>query len=310
MQALDRLISLARIEGRLDLRCLLNGPLEVDHASEPLGVSSFHVVLDGQCALRRHGAQDVALVAGDIVLLPRGQAHVIVLPETTLAARQPTTHFNGTVLVRSNVASGVPALDLLCGRFAYASPATLIEALPDIIKVRFTDTSLDLVVSAMRRECEAPLAGSQTIVGAMSTALFAMTLRAWLDHAPELAGVLALLSSKRVGQAVIAMLEHPGKPWSIALLADQAAMSRASFMRSYTNLSTESPLQFLGRVRMQRASGLLTDSNRSIGDVAAEVGYASETAFARKFKEIFAVSPGQYRRDGPPRAHLQPMTAS
>ena len=293
-QALDRLIQLARVQGILDLRCLLNGPLQIDHGAEPKGIAAYHVVLAGTCLLQMPGLADLQLGAGDIVLLPRGQTHLIqILGEAK--PQPPATHFNGALLVRSNVASGVPALDLLCGRFAYAYPTALIDALPDVIHVRSMDSDMDALVATMRREAEAAQPGAVVIVGAMSTALFAMTLRSWLSSAPQLAGVLALLSHARVSQAVTAMLDAPGEPWTIALLAKRAAMSRASFMRAYASLSSDTPLESLARMRMQQASQLLAHSTRKISDIAAAVGYLSEAAFAKKFKEVFQLPPGQFR---------------
>jgi AraC-like DNA-binding protein len=85
--------------------------------------------------------------------------------------------------------------------------------------------------------------------------------------------------------------------WTVTRLAELAAMSRASFMRLYATLSPEPPLHFLSTIRMQLASRLLTQSSRKIVDIAAEVGYSSEAAFSKRFKEVFALPPGRYRLD-------------
>ncbi|WP_144107261.1 AraC family transcriptional regulator [Paraburkholderia sp. BCC1886] len=297
MQALDQLIRLARIQGMLDLRCLFIGPLDVDHPPEPPGTAAFHVILSGQCSLRRKGGAQVDLAAGDVVVLPRGDAHMISVSGEAAAARMPTTLVNGAVPVRSNLEGGPPSLDLLCGRFAYAPPTPLMDALPDVIQVRFPDQPLEWMVATLRSESEEARAGAESIVTAISTALFTMILRVWLADAPRLGGILALLSHKRIGQAMLAMLGAPGEAWTLARLAEQAAMSRASFMRVYATLATEPPLQLLGTIRMQLAGRLLTESSRKIGDIAAEVGYNSEAAFSKRFKEVFALSPGRYRHE-------------
>ena len=295
MHALDRLIQLARVQGVLDLRCLLSGPLEIDHQAEPEGVAAYHVVLAGQCQLQRPGTTDLKLTGGDILLLPRGQAHVIRIASAALRPRAPESHFNGAVQVRSNVASGAAELDLLCGRFAYAYPSALIDVLPDVVLVRSNDPDLKLLVSILRRETETAMPGAQSIVGAVSGALFAMVVRHWLNETPGVTEILAVLSHPRVGLAVTAMLLAPGEPWTIALLAQRAAMSRASFMRAYASLSTQTPMEALGRIRMQQAGYLLTHSNDKIGDIAAAVGYTSETAFAKKFSETLKATPRQFR---------------
>jgi AraC family transcriptional activator of mtrCDE len=295
MQALDRLIQLSRVQGALDLRCLFRGPVEIDHAPEPLGVAAYHIVLDGECALRRPGFADTQLRAGDIALLTRGDAHVIgVAGNAPPHAMQ--SHFNGALTVRSNHGGEGASLDLLCGRFEYATPALLIDALPDFIHLSMDDAALAALVATMRRESEEVQAGAQSIVSALSTALFTMILRAWLTRDPSLGGVLALLANRRVGQAVIAMLEKPAEAWTLERLASLAAMSRATFVRAFSALIDDTPLVLLGKIRMQLASRLLTHSTKSIDDVAAEVGYQSEAAFSKKFKETFGVAPGRFRQ--------------
>jgi AraC family transcriptional activator of mtrCDE len=122
-----------------------------------------------------------------------------------------------------------------------------------------------------------------------------MVLRAWLAEQPSLSGVLALLAHRRLGASVIAMLERPADPWTLEMLAKEAAMSRATFMRAFSAHSESSPLALLGHVRMQLASTMLTHTKKSIADVAANVGYQSEAAFSKRFKEVYGVAPGKFR---------------
>ena len=77
MDALDRLIQLSRLQGALDLRCLLSGQWELDHPPAPPSEAVYHVVLAGSCFLKFRGKADVRLETGDIVMLPRGDAHVL-----------------------------------------------------------------------------------------------------------------------------------------------------------------------------------------------------------------------------------------
>ncbi|SAL74839.1 AraC family transcriptional regulator [Caballeronia peredens] len=300
MDALDKLIQLANLTGALDLRCLLSGPLELDHAPAPAGESLYHVVLDGACTVLRHGHAPLELKAGDIFLLPRGDAHVVsIKPREAGAAAAPVEkHDNGAVTVETNCGGQRPGVDLLCGRFLYAPRALLIDVLPDVVHVSFTRASapyLDPLVQTMRREADEAQLGAPSIVTALSTALFTMVLRAWLAEQPSLAGVLALLANRRLGASIIAMLERPAEPWTLEMLAREAAMSRATFMRAFSAHSDSSPLALLSHVRMQLASTMLTHTKKSIADVAADVGYQSEAAFSKRFKELYGVAPGKFR---------------
>ncbi|SAL66690.1 AraC family transcriptional regulator [Caballeronia arvi] len=301
MDALDKLIQLANLSGALDLRCLLSGPLELDHAPAPAGEAVYHVVLDGKCTVLRKGQTPLELNAGDIFCLPRGDAHVLSIKarEDCAGKADLEKHHNGAVTVESNCGDSAPGIDLLCGRFLYAPRALLIDVLPDVVHVSFSNASapyLAPLVQTMRREAEDAQLGAPSIVTALSTALFTMVLRAWLADQPSLAGVLGLLANRRLGASIIAMLERPAEPWTLEMLAKEAAMSRATFMRAFSAHSESSPLALLSHVRMQLASTMLTHTKKSVADVAAEVGYQSEAAFSKRFKELYGVAPGRFRQ--------------
>ena len=58
MDTLSRLIDLARPQASLDLRCLLSGAFDIDHAPMEAGVAPFHLVLGGACLIETpDGAQ-------------------------------------------------------------------------------------------------------------------------------------------------------------------------------------------------------------------------------------------------------------
>jgi AraC family transcriptional regulator, activator of mtrCDE len=303
MDALDRLIQLANLSGALDLRCLLRGPLELDHAPAPAGEAVYHVVLGGTCSIVRKGQPTLTLSAGDIFVLPRGDAHVVNVSSSAAQAHSPAVRIqpNGAVNLKSNVHDGDAAeLDLLCGRFLYAPRALLIDVLPDVVHVSFSNASapyLAALIGAMRREAEDAQIGAPSIVTALSTALFTMVLRAWLAEQPSVAGVLGLLANRRLGASIIAMLERPAEAWTLDMLAKEAAMSRATYMRAFATHSESSPLALLSHVRMQLASTMLTRTKKSIADVAADVGYQSEAAFSKRFKELYGIAPGRYRTE-------------
>jgi AraC family transcriptional activator of mtrCDE len=53
---------------------------------------------------------------------------------------------------------------------------------------------------------------------------------------------------------------------------------------------------YLGRWRMGLAARILSESDASLAEVAARVGYDSEFAFSRAFKRIRGVAPSAFRR--------------
>jgi AraC family transcriptional activator of mtrCDE len=73
-------------------------------------------------------------------------------------------------------------------------------------------------------------------------------------------------------------------------------MSRATFMRAFAKLAGNSPWTLLTQVRMQMAYGLLSRTQSGLSDIAAQVGYQSQAAFSKVFKDTYGMAPGQLRR--------------
>jgi AraC-like DNA-binding protein len=73
-------------------------------------------------------------------------------------------------------------------------------------------------------------------------------------------------------------------------------MSRTSFATKFTNLVTNTPIDYLTSWRMQKALRAMHDGEENLSEIALEVGYSSEAAFAKAFKREFGESPGAFRR--------------
>lgn len=81
--------------------------------------------------------------------------------------------------------------------------------------------------------------------------------------------------------------------------AAAAAMSERSFRRLFARETRMSWQEWLGQARILTAMGLLTEGRR-VTDVAAQVGYASLSAFAHAFNKLAGEPPAAFRR----RAHI------
>ena len=298
MNAIDTLITLADVRGSLDLRCQFQGDWALDHAQEARGIAPYHIVLAGECRIELPDGRRLKLVAGDILVLPGGVSHLLLSRGERVSASTPRLETGGLLTVQ-RFGEGAE-LDLLCGQFRYQSDSMLFSALPDHLLISTQSLNdgdpLPALVTLLRGEADGNRAGAQFMVNALTSALFTLVLRAHLQRTAQPEGSLALLGDKRLGRAWQAMLEDPAHEWTIEALAELASMSRATFMRAFGKVSGSSPWTLLTQVRMQMAYGLLSRSKSGLSDIAAQVGYQSQAAFSKVFKETYGVAPGQLRR--------------
>lgn len=74
-------------------------------------------------------------------------------------------------------------------------------------------------------------------------------------------------------------------------LAKESAMSVSTFHRAFKQTTGESPLQYLKKIRLLKAKGLLVFEGARVEEAAFKVGYVSASQFSREFKSYFNVPP-------------------
>jgi AraC family transcriptional regulator, transcriptional activator FtrA len=89
---------------------------------------------------------------------------------------------------------------------------------------------------------------------------------------------------------------HPAHDWTLASLADRAAMSVRTLQRQFQQSLGMSPVDWLIRERVELARQLLETSTRPMAHVSSQAGFGSEESFRRHFRLATGVSPMAYRR--------------
>lgn len=299
MNPIDKLITLANVRGSLDLRCQFQGDWALAHEQQALGMAPYHIVLAGECRVEFPDGQRLPMRAGDILLLPGGTPHVFHSPGKIVAPSEQKIIRGGALPVH-RIGRASPDLDMLCGTFYYNRASLLFASLPDYLVIPSgalpANGPLPALVEVLRGEAEGNQAGAKFLLDALSQALFTLMLRAHLATMGTASGTLALLGDKRLGRAWQAMLADPAHEWTIESLAEAASMSRATFMRAFVKVAGVSPWVLLTQVRMELAFSLLSQSHLGLSDIALQVGYQSQAAFSKKFKEIYGEAPGRVRR--------------
>jgi len=159
-----------------------------------------------------------------------------------------------------------------------------------------------MLVQAIDEELQAARPGAATIATELATALFVMMLRLHFEQSASSSGILRLLASwssvravTAMSRAVTAMLRAPAHPWTLDALAAEAHVSRATLVRIFRREGDLPPLGFLSELRLGLARQRLSSTTGTLAQVAAAVGYDSESAFARAFRKRYGISPGRLR---------------
>lgn len=306
---LSHLLQMITITGRLEVRCVYGAPWRVAWPQSSAHEIPYHVVLKGR-AIIEDPETDTAreLVAGDVVLLPHGSAHV--LHDGSGRAPGPTCERRDSAgLTFSENEGQGERLDMLCGRFLIGPPHDRLirNYLPTNVVVRTMEgrgetgtesarNHLASFVGMMREESAGDKVGGYAIVNALSSALFTLVLREASESKEAPSGLLALAGNPRLAPAISAMFADPARPWNLPELADLCSMSRATFMRRFQDTLGCSAVDLLTDIRMSLAANGLKKPMMTTEAVAESVGYQSVSSFRRVFTERMGMTPGQWRR--------------
>ena len=84
--------------------------------------------------------------------------------------------------------------------------------------------------------------------------------------------------------------------YGVEQLADDLCMSRSNLYIKIKKLTDESALQFIHKIRLEKACQLLRDTDMSIADIAAEAGFSSAAYFCTYFKREKGKTPNAWRQ--------------
>jgi AraC-like DNA-binding protein len=259
-------------------------------------IGSLHIIDEGELALRIEGHPRVQrLSRGDVVLLPRGDTHH--LSDISGAAE------NGAAESGADENRAPEPARWLCGTFTIGDPQAshLLRSLPAVIVLRDARGPVLEGLEVARRmllfEMESPSQGSAVMVARILDLIFIQILRAWAagdDPEPNwLAGAL----DPQIGPALSAVHREPGHDWTVEELARACNLSRSSFAARFADRVGKPPATYLAHVRLDAATDLLRDTSLPVTLVGEKVGYTSEAAFSRAFKNRYGTPPARWRQD-------------
>ena len=83
---------------------------------------------------------------------------------------------------------------------------------------------------------------------------------------------------------------------SLSDVAGYVYISTSHFARAFKKYYDISPIQYLLKVRIEKAKALLEETNMKVGDIASTVGFSAQQRFNDIFKKHMGISPTEYRQ--------------
>jgi hypothetical protein len=267
----------------------------------------YHLLTEGRGFAGLEHGNRVPLTAGDIVIFPHGDSHVIGngAPVEPVDQERELHRIFTQGLKLARAGGGGEVTKLVCG-YMSCDPhlsRVFLAGLPAVLKVNVRDGAagqwLESSIRFSVQEADASRAGGEAVMAKLSEVLFVETLRRYITELPPeqtgwLAGARAILKSEKRSRCCITIPLNLGQLPIWRVRSD----CRVPFWPSASAINLgEPPISYLTRWRLQPGAQMLKSSSRSVAEVAAEVGYESEAAFNRAFKREYRVPPARFRTE-------------
>jgi AraC-like DNA-binding protein len=261
------------------------------------GQPSFCVVLDGSCRLAVGDGAPLVLAAGDFVLIPATYDFAmssLAPPASGEADMLPVQLRPGEF--RLGEQDGEPEVRFIIGHCAFGSPdaALLVPLLPALVHVR-GEPRLATLAQLVRDETLAQRPARDVVLARLLEVLLIEALRS-ADGTAATPGLVRGLADARLAAALRRIHAAPARAWTVAALAQEAALSRSGFFERFSRAVGMAPMEYVLAWRMGLAKELLRRGAVRIAEVAERVGYSSASTFSVAFARHVGMPPARYAR--------------
>ena len=250
-----------------------------------------HDFVELVCIMRGHGTHSTdagshEIGVGDVFVIPVGGTHAF---SNVSDMEVVNICFDPTRLP-------MPKLDMFGGRdgsffapkrgaFSPQHPYPLVHFEPeDFAPIR-------ALAAELVRESKSEVFGHRFCLLGLFMVLLTKLERAFLeyDRTPQLVGT-------GVWRALNYMNAHYDEKFSLARLASRAGMSPSTFLRHFKNATGTTPSDYMTNIRIENASRLLIDTDKTNAEIAMICGFREESYMSRCFVRKTGQAPGALRR--------------
>lgn len=137
------------------------------------------------------------------------------------------------------------------------------------------------------------------LANAAARYIFAQTLRAHnAPQNPQLSEPLGATVPENVRLAIKVMEDNLEFPLRIGEVCDKVGLSHRQLDRLFSQYVRKTPALYYRDIRLDRARGLITQTNLSMAEIACASGFSSQVHFSRAYKDRFGLVPSKDRIEG------------
>ena len=292
MDALSDVLRVAHLTGGVFLHAEFFAPwciaarLAPEHCAPFLGPAShliiYHYVVEGDFHIRVDGEESLVIGAGEVVLLPRNDLHLIGsdLSLPPVAGSEVIHPPKDGGLFSIHHGGNGRRTRMVCGFLGCASAEgnPVILSLPPLLKLNVEQGgAAEWIRSTFQyaaEEVSAGRPGSETVLAKLSELLFVETVRRYAEALPDgQTGWFAGLREPHVARALALLHRDIARRWTVDDLGREVGLSRSALADRFVRLIGVPPMHYLASWRMQVATQRLRDTSASLAQIAEIVGY-------------------------------------
>ena len=308
MDTLSDVLAVCRAERAVTARFTLGAPWALQSAGVPGAM--IRLSRGAPCWIEVAGAAPVCVEAGDLLLLPTGEAHTLcsapgvpATPFTQLIERHADGPKDENPLVFTHGGPGeqTELFSVLLWCSAYCRHS-VFRLLPPLIHLRaaqlplascLATTMQSLILETLDRR-----PGWRLSAARMGELLLVNILREQLTRPMSVsaapAGWLRGLGDPALAKAIQCIHAAPAQAWTVEQLAQAAGMSRSRFAEHFKERVGATPIAYLTEHRMALAAEQLEAGQLPGSRIAEQAGYESTRVFARAFQRWAGVTPSAF----------------
>ncbi len=245
------------------------------------------VIVSSGCGIHQTRFANKQIKQGDVLVIPKGGTH-------GYASVSKLKLYN---ILFDPLQLPIPRLDLnmLAGYhvlfmlkenfFSTTHPYPMFElSLPELEEA-------ESFIRLMKKECDSQNPGhSFMLLGAF------MLLLGHLSRCCSKSPGITSGTPFRLSRIINFLNQNYTEPIEIKDMLRKVPMSQSALQRNFIRATGVTPLQYLQRLRIDHASRLLAENDKSITEIAIETGFNDSNYFTRTFRKLTGITPSEYRR--------------